>query len=727
MSIKKIFLFIFLFFLSKNLVFTMTEPQIPGPQSQDKDMPPIPSPEEIENIMKDPEFMQMMKELEEIFRESEDDNKPVEKVEPKIEPKSIEKDTKIGEAKINAPKKSLTDNFLDPVKQDDKDKYSKDTLIKKLPKEKVEAFYYFINKLTKALNNIESKINSFNLGIAFKEQMQELGLIKLFNQIDIAIAQLKSKKMYLKVFYLPMYTDLRQKILDTLKTVEKIEQDLLNLKPESKNAESEVSDFEYLKKIAEKKSTKKSRLDLNLTPLQENLKRLLNSDLKNIKTKIDSVIKSSQVKEEIDKKIGKRKQLEKDAASKSKPGRGYSPGYPRYGSSYPDYSGRGRGYDDYGSRSRYPGSGYSQPYKPTPKDEPSKIEPERTKEPEKKDKNLSSKYDDKTQKKLAKINTLGEESLKLIHDIKTLYKDGTFQDIDKVYKSEKLSQLNDKIIEINNTKKDLNIKTKTNDNKKETKVADQQTLTPKLDSELKGHIAIFIPLANNPGQEKEVNSAQEILKHLESSNAPAIKIEFAKYEDKIINSLKNKERELKSFGEPAKNLGAISRNIEILNNLRKRSQADLDKIDEVNKRFKQALGDEIEFEELKNDMLQRFDTADEIKRNLGTPGNDNAGVRALHIRNIEDVNVPGLDTQANVLATITNSGFPDKIKEALTKATREILKEPVPGVAAPVITENEKKDLKLKFSKIINNYKKQKDYLEKIYNLVKTVEQDEED
>ena len=261
---------------------------------------PIPSAEEIEEIMKTPDFQNMMDELEKIF--AEEDLQVPEKPQP------IKETTrpKPPAPSIRPPKQQdIRTNFLEPVTPDS----TKDKLIQKLPQEKIDAFNYFIGRFLKSINNIEKKINSFEFGISFKEYMEKIGFVESVNKINVAINQIKSKKLYRKVFFLPINTQLRKEIIDSLKESEKLEKSIKN------EEKSEKETTAFMQQIAgtEKKVTK-----IKLNPLQKKIENLLNTNFKNIDQKISSVAINTQAIEEIEKKKKLRASKEKRAIEQQK-------------------------------------------------------------------------------------------------------------------------------------------------------------------------------------------------------------------------------------------------------------------------------------------------------------------------------------------------------------------------------------------------------------------------
>ncbi len=686
--IKQIICLVLVLFFTKNVTTRTTLPQ--------KDISQVPSPKEIEEIMRSDEFKQMMGELDEIFADmDEDDLKPVKK-EPAPKPSPITKPTQDAKIKPAAiTKKSMQEEFLDPIKQSKDEKFAKDKLVTKLPSKKIEAFFYYTNRLVKALNNIELKINSFKLGPAFKEQMQELGLFKLFNNVEIRLSNIKSKKLYLKVFYLPMFTQLRQNILNTLKIVEKTELDLVNIKLQNIKEESEKSDFEFLQKIAKKKPTKKSRLDLNLTPLQKEIKDLLKSDLKKIEAQLNSIIKSAQAKEEIEAKKKAREQAEAAAAKEKPIGRRYPP---RYRPGYPPYRpGPGYGSGDYQRRrpgpSPYPRTG--QPSQPKP--DSSTISPPKTQEPISTDRADSARpIDEKTAEKIAKLNNLGQEVIKLTEEIKTKYKIGNNNNLEDVYNSKLLSKLNSKLEELDKVR--ISVQAKETDIKQPAKKAS----IPKVDNALKDLIGIFIPLAKNPGDPQETVAAANILRSLGSSSYST---ELAKYENQIITKLEGAEHDLGTASESPENFANIYRNLKILESNPKSGHK---KIKNIKTKYRNKIEDLGEIEEVSTDISKNINAIQDIRASIGQTN--------VTVRSIEDQN---LNIKANILATINNSGQPAKIRELLVNATNKILT----GGNDQVPNDEQTKKLKAEYLKVVRNYEKQKKYLVDIEGLVRESEE----
>ncbi|MFH1461418.1 MAG: hypothetical protein ABIF12_00510 [bacterium] len=560
MNIKNL-ISIFILSCFIKLAFSMVGPQNYG------QLPPPPSAEEIEEIMKSPEFQKMMEELEKIFEE-EDTELPTPQ---QPAPKTIKKETPPETKPIISEKpKSKMDNFLEPVKStSEKDKSEK--IISKLTAEKIEAFNYFINKFTKGLDTIEKKINSFEFGIAFKEHMENKGFFKSINKINLAINQIRSKRLYQKIFFLPINTELRKEIINALKDVGKLEIEIkMSADDDSDDDSSEIETINFLQRIA---ANSDQITKIELSPLQKKLENLLNNNLKSIDKLITNVAVNTQVKEEIEKKKKLREKLEKDAvqkqsakSSKSSYGSPYSSsGYgrgggwqPAYGSGKKTYSGPGNWQKGY-SPGHSPTKSSAGPQKPSIDSKPS----------DKKTPATSAKApSEKIQEKLNSIKGLSEACIKLLTQIKGLFNSAEEENsLNEIYKSPLLTQLSNKYDLLEKEKDTLPSEIKS-------KLTEDQNLR----TAISNFIPLGIKLAKNPGPESQRKLALRIIE----SQPETIKIYLKKYEEEVFKKLEGKEGLITSFDTPAQELKSIWRNLTILNTGR---QENTKKIKAFNKIF----------------------------------------------------------------------------------------------------------------------------------------------
>ncbi|MCF7800043.1 hypothetical protein K9L05_00450 [Candidatus Babeliales bacterium] len=291
-----------------------------------------------------------------------------------------------------------------------------ESLVKKLSKERIDAFNFYINKFKEVLAKLENKIESFlNLGILFHEDLEKINYKKIINSIKTELGQLTSKSTMKKAFFLPSQTELRKNIFDTIKELDKIE---LQIIKQEKKSEEEIEEdiIKELERRAEKKPVKVYfAIDKKL---EANIKKLISQNLKQIQENLEKIKNIDIVKKGLD---AKKKEKEKLAAQAAKqvptkypgyqqptqyyPGQGqYQPSYPSSRYPYDTYGGYG-GYDSFpGSYGSYqPTSHY--PQDTIPETKPTESTPS------------TPSSGDKEKGQFFTGNTKDEESLKKIKDL----------------------------------------------------------------------------------------------------------------------------------------------------------------------------------------------------------------------------------------------------------------------------------------------------------------------
>jgi len=253
------------------------------------DFPPPPSPEELDKILNSDEFKKALEELEEIFGEmNEDDFKPPQKIEkPKFpEKKSDKKAEKI---------ETLEEKFKNPAQVEEGEQ-----LVKTLSKEKLQAFNYFMDQFENQLQALETKINNFSLGIAFKEELEDLQIGPQKQNYKTITGKIKTEKgiigsrsLYLKAFYLPSFSEMRKEIIDTVKEV-------TNINKQIKSVEN----------INEEDQGDKQR------KIRPKVKKLFTQKLAQIGDDLKKVATCTQAKAEIERKKQEKEKLGKEAAAK---------------------------------------------------------------------------------------------------------------------------------------------------------------------------------------------------------------------------------------------------------------------------------------------------------------------------------------------------------------------------------------------------------------------------
>lgn len=663
------------FFLN-NFVFGMSKPET---------QVIMPSAEEIQKIMETDEFKEMMGELEKIFGDIDEDdfNSPSKKIEPKPQ--------KIAKKVIPKVNKSQQQHFEEAVKSET----DPNKIVEKLLPEKREAFYFYINKLTTLLNDIQRKINGYSLGIVFKEQIEDSGLNNLLNEIDISVNQIKSKKLYMKAFFLPMFTELRKKIISVLPKLEKI---LSKINKYSKNNDEEILNIEYLKKIAIRQTDETSNeIYLKLNPLQKEIILFFEQDLKEIEKQITTIAVNSLVKEAIVKKIDIRKQLEKNAAQKAASNRYSRIGqYPRTGGySYPRSANRTSGYNSGGWKGRkYPSSNrtggwYNDYYKKQRGQNDSLKTSDKNSSPSTKNNSnksraiQSKKKSKKTDKTINKIKSMANETILLLNEFEKKYNlNGNNYEFKQIYNSKLLSKINLNLNKLKEESQYLNIE-------------QQKTITEI--SSLRAALTKFIPsavrLAKNFGPKEEIDAAFSILSeaNIDRQSKNNVESEFARYEEELINQISKKQNEITSFESKTDDLKHILNNLKILET---EPQVNVVKIEKT----KEALRGKIKtvLEPWNNVAGNSLEQIDELRLGIGK---DTLPLPILRADMQHRENDQSLKTKPQILAIINQTNFPDQLKQTLNKSLKQIEGD-------NELTQNQQTNLQKDLSKIAIKLKK---------------------
>ncbi|MBD3273589.1 hypothetical protein GF385_04550, partial [Candidatus Dependentiae bacterium] len=670
MYLKKI-IFIFISTLFIKNVSCMNFPYDKGK------LPPPPSPEEIEEIMKSPEFKQMMGELEKIFEETDEEEESDEKIPKKAKP-SLDKTSDITKKTKPIKPETRKNQFLKPVEE----KTKKDELIKKLPPKKIEAFYYYINKFKKSIENIEKNINSFALGIAFKEYMENKKFNSTVNSIIISINQIKSKKLYLKIFFLPSNTNLRKDIIDALKISRKLERKILDKKDTEKKEKETV---EFIKKMA-KSSKDISKLKLN--PLQKKLQKFLNTNLKEISEKITKIAISAQAKEEIEKKKKYRKKLAKDALKKQKYRSSRSPYYntPYYGTpTWPTYGRKQKSYSGPKNWRNYPGAYNPKISKPAEKK--TSIKPDKTTKDKTRDRGRLS---DKTVQKLNLIKNLSKDIQDSLKQVKEKYNPGNEEkSFDSIYKSKLLSKITNDLEKIKKAQSHLSKKA-------------QKDYS---DSNLKKSITEFIPLGiklaknpSSPNQKEEKNAAQNIINY----EPKVTKENLKKYEEEKFKELIGKEKFLTDLSASQKDLRNIQKNLAILNT---GPQVNIEKISSINDFFRK------ESQKAKN-MWENIPLKklNEISENIGE----------FETKTIDPEKYINLSTGDSINNIIDEFKIPNEIKSLFKNKINKLIDK---KNMDKILTEKQKENIQKEFKKIIENISEKQKFIENIEKYISSIEE----
>ncbi|MFA5074889.1 MAG: hypothetical protein WC436_02185 [Candidatus Babeliales bacterium] len=454
---------------------------------------------------------------------------PEEKAQPIITEKKLTKEEYFLQSPQETP--SVTkEKGLQDKKKGVKTPKTTETLVKKLSKERKEAFNFYINKFEDSLKKLESKIDSlFTLDILFKEDLEKINYKKIINSIKKELGQITSKSTLRKAFFLPSQTETRKNIFNAIKELDKIG---LQIIKQEKKTEEEIEEdiIKELERLSEKKPLKKSfTFDKNL---QTSIKKLISQNLKKIQENLEKISTIPVVKKELEAKKKEKEKLEAQAAKRLK--EKYTPAYqqPKY------YPGHKRPEYPYGGYDSFPSSYYPSQYPSyteKPETKPSTITPtETTKEDsEKKDR----KYIEKEKDTIQKIKNLIDSNIKLLSEVLT--DSAKDNDLDKILSQKKLSKIvkNLQKIEVLNDK----FSKTEQENISKSHGYNQETF----DDLLKKFIPLGVKLAKNliPKKEEEIHA---ILSLLEKEPELRDK-EVAKYEEELLKSL---DREIVENGSP---------------------------------------------------------------------------------------------------------------------------------------------------------------------------------
>jgi hypothetical protein len=190
--------------------------------------------EEIESLMNDPAIMnqveemmsnpEMMKQIDEMTKTFEDGfaKKDQSKDSGKTPESSKEttSDSKIDSGKKVAVSvgKDQKENFLNSVPKTT----SKESV--ELPKEKLDAFLYYLGGVISPLDKLMEKINGFALGIEAQDRLQSLQ--KRIDEFKAVLGVLSSKKLYQRTFYIEKFKVLRNQIIELAEDARKIEEQI---------------------------------------------------------------------------------------------------------------------------------------------------------------------------------------------------------------------------------------------------------------------------------------------------------------------------------------------------------------------------------------------------------------------------------------------------------------------------------------------------------------------
>ncbi len=252
-----------------------------------------PEPEGFEEFMKNVDMDQLLKDMEDVFGPIDEKSKTKTKETPKIPVKKT----------IPSPpvkKEGLETSFKKPFEVSKGESSQK---IKKLSKEKREAFLFYMNDFLKKLDLLENKIDSFDLGIPFKEELEDLKLggkrenyKNLINNIRIQYGRIKSKQLFQRAFYLSSNTQVRENIIKAIKKLKNIEPEIATIK----------RDDDLLKPQTIKKNNQ----------LKKDITQFFSITLPSISEKLSKVTDTEKIKREIEEKKKKREQVIKTAQRK---------------------------------------------------------------------------------------------------------------------------------------------------------------------------------------------------------------------------------------------------------------------------------------------------------------------------------------------------------------------------------------------------------------------------
>ena len=514
-----------------------------------------PPPENIEEIMKSEEFQKMVKELEEVFGSIKEEDIKKEKKElekpkaKKKKPKKKAKKNKIKKDKTKEEKKfTIKDNFLNPAKPEKGKK-----IVDKLPKEKLQAYDFFMNNLVTKIDTLEKKIDNFYFGIKFKEKVETLKkpLKKISNTIKTAKGTIDSKKLYRKVFFLPIFNEVRKNIINAIEKIEDIENSLKPATEEELTPEEirEKEEIEKLQAMAKKDTKEKKNKKYN--KLKKDIKKLFEQNLSKISEELEKITKSTQVTEIIKKKEKKRKREIEEAKRR---GEKYIPPhhYPHFES---PFNGGGPWWpgprDNKGVSDRYRRT--SSPYSPAIREkgiEGKKVETKPISETaDEKEKSRIMAKDKKNTFTIVK--NLSQEILDAINEVLKIYKADDENSYQKIANTQLLSKISKNLDLIESKESELHEKQKDRLKKE---------ISSKLNAALDKFIPAGIRLAKYPTNETEQQGALKIIYLKEEK----IGTEISKYENILLEKISSEP--LTKYDPEKNSLDKLSKNISALLN-----------------------------------------------------------------------------------------------------------------------------------------------------------------
>lgn len=569
----------------------------------------VPPHTNMDEVFKNIDFEQMLKELEEIFgTDLEEKEKKAETKKDKITP----------EAKKEAltpivKKETLQECFENPAKPEKEEK-----VITKLSKEKLQAFDHYINNFSKQIKKLEGKISGFKLGIAFKEKLEELAPSKqyldnyknIISNIEKNLSTIEGRKpnpkrkMYKKVFFLPIFTNLRKQIIKQTKELKEVNNGISVFEKMSEE-EKEKTEVEELEALARKKLT-------TIRVPEQLQKDIINifKKLKDTAEKLEAVTTSNQAKSLIESKKKKREEEIKKAEEKRKSEqRTYRPTY------YPSRAGRPGTYwpaekDEYWWGG--PSSAGAPSYVPSTKNDmetkPSEFKPEEKNEERPVVAQKKEKSEQEKNKEI--IENLSQNTINLIEDVlkPNRYKTGDEKSYEEILETHSLSKIAQNIDEISK------LKSKTEAEKKEQKTLTKKiehsietSMDKKLEDALKKFVPACIRLAKHyGGSEDQKIAAQNIIKELKTSNLQkTTNTEISKYEDEVLRKIDPK---VLTEYDPQSKLDSILKNLNVALNWPISSLENIDKKKtEVLVSVDKGLEQTQTFENLLNPMKTPFD------------------------------------------------------------------------------------------------------------------------
>lgn len=260
---------------------------------------PVPTPPPgFDEFMQNVDMDQILKDMEDIFGQI--DEKETSKTPAKKTQASQQGKKPASTPQTKKPQEDKETTFKKPFEIKNGESPQ---MVKKLPKEKREAFQFYMNDFLKKLGLIENKIDSFELGIPFKEELEDLKLgnrkenyKNLINNIRIQHGRVKSKQLYQRGFYLEKHNEVRENIIKALKKL--------------KTLEKEISQVNQSEDLLDTKSLKKQR------GLKKDIKQFFTITLPSISEKLTLTTDTEDIKKEIESKKKKREQTIQQAKRK---------------------------------------------------------------------------------------------------------------------------------------------------------------------------------------------------------------------------------------------------------------------------------------------------------------------------------------------------------------------------------------------------------------------------